>query len=500
MHTMQHFLRFASALALLAAIGMPAAAQTGGDPTIPDPQPWVRLGIANGDASLVDETTLHFGVGSAGSDVEDIPKIDDLGIMPLYIATLADDGTALAFNAFGPTDQEVVLPVRIRAAAADVYTITVLDLGTLAGVNCIALEDQETGAIIVLEDGLQIPVELPAVPEGVTRYKLRVFPPAQLTLQQPLCPHGPGGSAAVLPSGYGPWNYTWLNYEDLEFANVQGEEGPGTQGGLYPGAWTVRMEGLDGCGTREVSFEIIAAEEIAITHTAQAAACASSSDGSIQLEVSGGQAPFTFEWSNGAQSQDLEAVPAGAYHVTVADANGCSTTFTNLQVGAPDPIPGGIVAPSVVERYEVITFGSDADAGVERTWDFGDGGGSLLPEPVHAYQHLGEYTVRLTLTQDGCSTTVEQPILVQHTVGMDEVTAEDVRAWAAEGLIVVTNPLAVDLHVHVFDATGRIVTTTRLPAFTSRVELSTAGWIHGLYFLNASTPWEQWTFSLPVVE
>ncbi len=50
---------------------------------------------------------------------------------------------------------------------------------------------------------------------------------------------------------------------------------------------------------------------------------------SIGVEsISGGQAPYTFEWSTGETTQDIHVCPTEttAYTVTVTDANGCSTT------------------------------------------------------------------------------------------------------------------------------------------------------------------------------
>ena len=43
------------------------------------------------------------------------------------------------------------------------------------------------------------------------------------------------------------------------------------------------------------------------------------SDGSIITELTGGVPPFSFLWSNGAQSQNVEELPAGMYTLTVTD-------------------------------------------------------------------------------------------------------------------------------------------------------------------------------------
>ena len=64
--------------------------------------------------------------------------------------------------------------------------------------------------------------------------------------------------------------------------------------------------------------------------------CAGSANGLIDLSISGGTAPFTYAWSNGATTQDLSNLPDTTYTVIVTDANGCTAvdTATVLLVGA----------------------------------------------------------------------------------------------------------------------------------------------------------------------
>ena len=65
--------------------------------------------------------------------------------------------------------------------------------------------------------------------------------------------------------------------------------------------------------------------------------CYGSSDGRIDLTVSGGVPPYTFQWSNGHTSQNLFDVEAGDYSVLIVDYNGCSLVAEET-IGHPDEI------------------------------------------------------------------------------------------------------------------------------------------------------------------
>ena len=65
--------------------------------------------------------------------------------------------------------------------------------------------------------------------------------------------------------------------------------------------------------------------------------CFGNQNGTIDLTVSGGTAPYTFQWSNDAQTEDLSELPSGYYNVTVTDANG-QTAEAEITLTEPKPI------------------------------------------------------------------------------------------------------------------------------------------------------------------
>jgi hypothetical protein len=54
--------------------------------------------------------------------------------------------------------------------------------------------------------------------------------------------------------------------------------------------------------------------------------CYGTSTASIDISSTGGTEPFTFLWSNGAITEDLNNLPEGTYSVIVLDANACKAT------------------------------------------------------------------------------------------------------------------------------------------------------------------------------
>ena len=65
--------------------------------------------------------------------------------------------------------------------------------------------------------------------------------------------------------------------------------------------------------------------------------CNPGNTGIVALSISGGTAPFTYSWSNGLTTQDINNLAAGTYCVTVTDANGC-TKNDCVTLTAPLPL------------------------------------------------------------------------------------------------------------------------------------------------------------------
>jgi gliding motility-associated-like protein len=147
--------------------------------------------------------------------------------------------------------------------------------------------------------------------------------------------NGGTGSAAVTVNGgvAGTYQYNWSS--DDGSGIVAGQE---DQPALTAGTYALLVTDINGCST---STEITLSEpppmEIQLVGTDISCISAGFNNGSVNLTVAGGVAPYSYVWSNGAGSEDISGLTEGEYSVTVTDINGCSRTGS-VRINLPPPL------------------------------------------------------------------------------------------------------------------------------------------------------------------
>lgn len=135
------------------------------------------------------------------------------------------------------------------------------------------------------------------------------------------------GAATANPTGgTEPYQYLWSNG-----ANTIAIQN------LAPGTYTVEITDANGCTleqTVEVSSFLCA---ISSQNNVVNVSCASANDGAISISLVGGEAPFTYSWSNGASGSAINNLAGGTYTVEITDANGCGFIST-ATVTEPSPL------------------------------------------------------------------------------------------------------------------------------------------------------------------
>ncbi|MEL6844604.1 MAG: SprB repeat-containing protein, partial [Bacteroidota bacterium] len=74
---------------------------------------------------------------------------------------------------------------------------------------------------------------------------------------------------------------------------------------------------------------LVTASDLIITATQYPATC-DSTNGSIALDVAGGQAPYSFQWNTGATTDSISGLAPGGYSAVVFDSQGCVSQWVGV--------------------------------------------------------------------------------------------------------------------------------------------------------------------------
>ena len=134
-----------------------------------------------------------------------------------------------------------------------------------------------------------------------------------------------GSVLATAIGGTPPYSYQWSNGESTSAINNVGA-----------GTYTVIITDDKGCVAYDTATLAVAAE-ITISDTVVDLLCYGDANGEITLTIAGGTPPYTYAWSNSANTKDLSGLSGGTYDVVVTDNSGC-TAAGSYVVDEPDSI------------------------------------------------------------------------------------------------------------------------------------------------------------------
>ena len=137
---------------------------------------------------------------------------------------------------------------------------------------------------------------------------------ATASAQDVTCNQNCDGIAFVSSTGQAPLNYEWSS-TPAQYTD--------TASGLCAGTYRVTITDANGC-TTSASVSVNQPMPLEISNSAVLfATCNGCSDGSIDLSITGGTSPYSYQWNDGVTTQDRQGIPAGAYSVCIEDNNGC---------------------------------------------------------------------------------------------------------------------------------------------------------------------------------
>jgi hypothetical protein len=164
--------------------------------------------------------------------------------------------------------------------------------------------------------------------------------------------------------GTSPYTYTWTK-DGVNQPALTGPSITNVAAGLY-----VVVVTDDAGRTQSQAWSIVNSPEMQLNLSA---GCSGSNSNDITSLLSGGTAPFTYLWSNGATTPNLTGVPDAAYSLTVTDAAGCTayqvinavcTSYSAYRSGnfTRNNCEPGYIGSSVFYERTYTSYISQADA------------------------------------------------------------------------------------------------------------------------------------------
>lgn len=285
------------------------------------------------------------------------------------------------------------------------------------------------------------------------------------------CKFGNDGRIKInITGGTGAYNIQWSN-------GMTGTDLTGLRAGIY----TVFIIDASACLVSATYTVTEPSAELALSASSSTELCKFDQLIELNLTVTGGTAPYTYAWSNGAKTQNLIGITPGNYSVVVTDAKGCTVT-EDFRVPPPSlpmdlQLDGKFAVCTSGERGEIVSTVTGGQAPYSYLWSNGATSSTitdLLP---------GTYTLIVTDAK-GCSvsqtTEIARPLNLRISLlkikavscfrGMDGLIEIGITGGKApykvtwsnglEGQLAATNLAAGTYNVTVEDSLGCVVTGT----------------------------------------
>ncbi len=175
------------------------------------------------------------------------------------------------------------------------------------------------------------------------------------TVVDAACGQSNGAAAAHVTGGTPGYSYTWPSLSST-LDSVYG---------IPAGIYEVFVTDANGClDSVSAAVSNLGAPTLTLD-SASSVACNGGADGAITVSLAGGVSPFTYLWTNGANTLSINNLAAGTYDLTVTAFDGCQAFLSQL-----------ITEPAALTSAGIVTDAS-CFGGATGGLDFIPGGGTL---------------------------------------------------------------------------------------------------------------------------
>lgn len=262
----------------------------------------------NGCEAVLEDIKLKEKTGAVVLDTFLVNGISCAGNSDASMTAVISNGTGDYLYHFTPTyivNTGADTVSRSGLAHSPEYSVTVTDIGS----GCSVESDQ-----------------------------INLTPPLPLTISQDsfdlsICFGGNDGAIFVTPSGGTPeYSFQWFDGSGELVAETEDLQQ------VPSDVYTLSLTDANGCTLMVMDSSVVDQNPLIVNDTTfiSHVLCRGDSTGIIDITVSGGAPPFTYEWSYGEEtSEDLVGVPFGVYSVTVTDIDTCRAIFPFFTVNQP---------------------------------------------------------------------------------------------------------------------------------------------------------------------
>ena len=159
------------------------------------------------------------------------------------------------------------------------------------------------------------------------------------------CNGNDGSIDLTVTGGTPPFDYLWSNGSTMEDPS-----------NLGPGDYTVTITDAVNCSAESATITVLPETPANISSSHIDILCFGDNTGSIDITVSG-NGPFSYTWSNGSISQDLNNLYAGTYSLTTTDGNGCTETLA-INIDQPTALMLSITSVDDTDPDTLVGNGS----------------------------------------------------------------------------------------------------------------------------------------------
>lgn len=236
----------------------------------------------------------------------------------------------------------------------------------------------------------------------------------------PTCSLSNGSISLTVSGGAVGYTFDWNNN------SLDGTEDPT---GLAAGTYTVTVtDGASCAATANITLVTTIPPSLSETHVN--AACGAS-NGAIDITVTDGTAPFTFDWADLAgtdNGEDRTGLAAGNYSVVVTDGNGCTDNISVVITGATGPTltvdPTDETCSSSNGNIDLTINGGTGPFSID--WSY-NGTGQVNDPEDPAGLAAGTYNVTVT---DANTCTATLGVTIMNSPGITELILNPVDATA----------------------------------------------------------------------